>query len=63
MNVTINRETCIGCGACVATCPDNFEMDDENKAIVKTTSVSDKLEECSKEAAECCPVDSIILKD
>jgi ferredoxin len=63
MNVSINRETCIGCGACVATCPDNFEMDDENKAIVKATSVNGELEKCSKEAAESCPVDCIILKD
>lgn len=63
MNISVNRELCIGCGACVATCPDNFEMDNENKAIIKTTSVSDELKKCSKEAAESCPVDAIILKD
>ena len=26
--VTVNKDTCIGCGACAATCPDVFEMKD-----------------------------------
>ncbi len=32
--VSINQETCIGCGACAATCGDVFEMKD-GKAHVK----------------------------
>jgi ferredoxin len=63
MNVTINRDACIGCNACVATCPDIFEMDDENKAIVKNSSVPKELEECTKEAAESCPVTCIEIKE
>jgi len=63
MNVSIDREACIGCAACAATCPDNFEMDDENKAIVKNSSVPAELEECTKNAKESCPVTCIEIKD
>ena len=54
--VKIDKETCIGCGACEAVCPEVFEMKD-GKAYVKSgadTSVS-----CVKEATEGCPVDAI----
>ena len=29
MKVKVNRDACIGCGACAAICPDVFEIDDE----------------------------------
>ncbi len=51
--VKINKETCIGCGACAATCPEGFEMKD-GKAVVKNGNAK-----CVKEAKEGCPVDAI----
>ena len=54
--VVIDHETCIGCGACVATCEASFEMDGD-KAKVKTPTVEDGTG--VKEAAEGCPVDCI----
>jgi len=62
MKVTINKETCIGCSACVATCPDNFKMDDENKATAINQEVPEELKECTKNAAESCPVTCIIVE-
>ncbi|MBR4446278.1 MAG: 4Fe-4S binding protein [Solobacterium sp.] len=33
MPVTIDRELCVGCGACVGTCPVGaLELDDEGKS-------------------------------
>ena len=54
--VEINEDECIGCGSCIAVCPENFELKN-NKAIAKKK----KLKEvgCSKEAAESCPVNCI----
>ena len=31
MEVKVNRDACIGCGACAAICPDVFEIDDEGR--------------------------------
>ena len=51
---SVDKEKCIGCGACASTCPEVFEMND-GKAKVK--SQKDLL--CVKEATESCPVNAI----
>ena len=49
----INKEECIGCGACASVCPDGIEMKDF-KAVIKDDSA-----ECLSEAVVACPVDAI----
>jgi len=49
----INKELCIGCGACVSICSEGFEMSD-GKAVVKKDD-----ESCINEAKENCPVNAI----
>jgi len=51
--VKVDKEKCIGCGACAATCPEGFEMKD-GKASVKDGKV-----DCVGEAISGCPVDAI----
>lgn len=60
--IVVDKEKCIGCGACVAQCPDNFEMvyGDEVKAKVKNAEVTNL--GCNKEAADICPVQAISIK-
>ena len=36
--ISIDKEKCIGCGACASTCPSNFDMI-EGKAHVKNSNV------------------------
>jgi ferredoxin len=55
--VSIDKETCIGCGACAATCEDVFEMAD-GKAVIKKGQEKSKAP-CVKEAVESCPVGAI----
>ena len=62
MKAYVDRDTCIGCGICPSVCPEVFEMDDENIAIVKVDEVSADLEESAKEAEESCPVDAITVE-
>lgn len=62
MKVRVDEETCIGCEACVDTCPEVFEMASD-KAVVKMSEVPEHLIASCKEAAENCPVEAIQLED
>ena len=58
MRVTVDEETCIGCGLCAETCPDVFEMNDD-MARVKVDEVPENVSDSCKEAIENCPVEAI----
>ena len=53
--IEVNKETCIGCGACAATCPNNFAMDVDGKS----KAVSQEKSDCVDAAAGGCPVSAI----
>ena len=56
----INKELCIGCGACVGICPDVFEIDDDGKAKIIDLEACEK---CDCEMVkENCPVEAIDLE-
>ncbi|HDD33527.1 MAG TPA: ferredoxin [Thermofilaceae archaeon] len=72
--VTIDRDACIADGACVALCPDVFELSEEDgkaQIVSKFRTGSDigrgevpgELEDCVKSAAEACPVQIIGIKE
>jgi ferredoxin len=58
MRVTVDEETCIGCGLCAETCPDVFELKDD-KAYAKMDEVPEAFADACREAAEECPVEAI----
>ncbi|MGQ9509639.1 MAG: ferredoxin [Thermodesulfobacteriota bacterium] len=62
MRVEVDEELCIGCEACVDTCPDVFEMEDD-KARVKVEVVPEDAIESCREAAENCPVEAIQIEE
>ncbi len=55
--VKVDKETCIGCGACASNCTDVFEMKEDGKAHVKSGAKEN--ESCVKDAIDNCPVDAI----
>jgi ferredoxin len=61
MNITIDRDACIGCGSCVEIAPEVFRLDDEEKAIVLDEQGAE--EEIVIRAAESCPVEAIYVAD
>ncbi|MGE4560514.1 MAG: ferredoxin [Desulfobulbus sp.] len=60
--VQIDRNECIGCGACVELCPDIFAFnDEENKAYVTIPEGGD--EDCINEAIASCPTGCISYQE
>lgn len=63
MKAKVDRDTCIGCALCTSICPEVFEMDDENIAIVIADPVPADVEEEAKDAEDQCPVDAISIEE
>lgn len=62
MKAKVNKNSCIGCGACVATCPEVFDFGDDGLAEAKVNEVSKENEEAVIEAEEGCPTSAIEVK-
>lgn len=59
--ITVNENTCIGCGTCAALCPEFFKMADNGKAVSLKPTSEDK--GCAQEAADACPVSAITVTE
>jgi len=59
MKLKVDKDLCIGCGACQAVAPEVFEIEDDGLA----TTIVDEIPEDSKEdaidAKEGCPTSAI----
>ncbi len=52
----VDQNKCIGCGACVAICPEGFQMNTQGKSEPTDVNAA-----CAQKAAEACPVQAISL--
>lgn len=59
MKASVDPDLCISCGACIDTCPEVFDWNDEEKAQSIVDEIPDDQEDLAKEAAEGCPTDAI----
>lgn len=60
--VEIDREACIGAGACVSDAPKAFGFDEENIAVVKP-GVAELDDDRLLMVARACPTAAILLYD
>ena len=59
MKVTVDQDLCIACGACIDTCPEVFDWNDEGLAHSIVDEVPEDKEESAKEALDSCPTEAI----
>ena len=59
MKVVVNKDNCIGCGACEAICPEVFQLNDDGLSTVINDEITSELEDNVKEAIEGCPTSAI----
>ncbi|MBI4153012.1 ferredoxin [Candidatus Woesearchaeota archaeon] len=71
--IKLDREKCIGSGACTAAAPSFWRLEEEKTNIIggtknadnsiQTREIDEKYLKCNADAAESCPVNAIhILK-
>lgn len=58
MKLRVNKDVCIGCGACQAICPEVFQIDEDGLAIAKAEPNEKNIED-AMDAKEGCPVSAI----
>ena len=73
MKVKVNKDACIGCGACAAICDEVFELNDEGLSEVKVeensenkeefVSVKEELQDEVRDAADSCPTGAIEIEE
>lgn len=60
MNFKVDKDTCIGCGACINTCEEVFDYDDDGLAKVISNNITDEsIIDLATEAMNNCPVGAI----
>ena len=59
MKVILNRDACIGCGACAAMCDEVFTINDEGLSEVIVEEVDADKEQAVQDAVDACPTGAI----
>ena len=63
MKVKVNKDACIGCGACAAICDEVFEINDEGLSESKVEEVKEELQDEVRDAADSCPTGAIEIEE
>ena len=63
MKVKVNKDACIGCGACAAICDEVFEINDEGLSVAKVEEVKEELQDEVRDAADSCPTGAIEVEE
>lgn len=59
MKLVVDKDKCIGCGACVAISPNNFDFDEDGLSSVIAEEVTDE----TRNAIDACPVYAISIDE
>lgn len=59
MELYVDQDLCIACGACISLCPEVYDWNDEDKAHVIVDEVPEDSEETAVDAMDSCPTEAI----
>lgn len=63
MKVKVNKDACIGCGACAAICDAVFELDNEGLSVAKKEEVKEDEKQAVRDSADSCPTGAIVVEE
>ena len=63
MKVKVNKDACIGCGACEQICNDVFKLNDEGLSETLVEEVKEELQDEVRDAADSCPTGAIEIEE
>ena len=61
--VQVDRDLCVGSGACEALAPDVFEVDDDGVLVVHREEPADEELSDVRDAVQACPIRALTLVD
>lgn len=63
MKAKVMNNLCIGCGACAALVPEEFDLNDDGVAYALNDTVKEENKELVNDAKENCPTGAISIKE
>lgn len=63
MRARVDKDLCAGCAVCTEVCPEVFELDENDIAVVKLDPVPPEHQEACRDAADQCPADAIEIEE
>ena len=62
MKAEVDKDKCIGCGLCEATCPEVFKLNNDISQVIVDRVPPEARDSC-QQAADNCPVQAISLDE
>ena len=63
MKAKVDKDICIGCGLCAATCPEVFSLEDDGLAVAIEDNMPEDVADEAEAARDGCPVSAIDIED
>ncbi len=63
MKAKVIDNLCIGCGACAALVPDEFDINDDGVAYAINDVIKEENKELAKDAKDNCPTGAISIEE
>ncbi|MGN0992963.1 MAG: ferredoxin [Bacilli bacterium] len=63
MKAKVLDNLCIGCGACAALVPEEFDINDDGVAYALNDTVNDENKDLVNDAKENCPTSAISISE